>query len=1059
MPTLPLHIKRAYLCEWPPLPSCERESTRAAKPAPSRFWANLTARTPRLQVYALVYFTFEITGFVRKSLHIFPLVLVCLQGPLLRADSAVEWPTIELVQVATFPSGDVIGATSARDGSERLFMVSRDGRIFVWTGATFLTSPFLDITTRTRDPSPFAESGLLGLAFSPDYATSGKFYVHYNRQSDQASVVSRFSKSAGDPNLANPDSEEILLIVPQASAYHKGGDLAFGPDGFLYISLGDDDQAATTSANPAQRFDSLQGKILRLDVASIPPVNGSYVIPTSNPFVGSAGVRGEIWASGLRNPWRFSFDRANGDLYIADVGENAREEINVQRSGGQGGQNYGWPIREGTLPYGGNANPNPSALTEPVFDYGRDLGRSVIGGYVYRGPAGRMSGMYFFSDYVSKRIWGMAFENGVWQAQVIGAAGTSPLAFAEAEDGTLYLVTTGGLFRLRDTGHTHTPVLRPLSNDFSNPVAVQVTTLTPGAVLYYTLDGSTPTETSPTVPADGIVIIDGGQTLRVSAYRAGLTPTTSSPLSRVFSAASPRLAIVGRNPVYGHLVSVSGTTQNSVFRYTLDGTVPTVASAGTEGTVLVRNGEFLQVMATRSGYVSSPVQFAMQPGEDHEETQVSTLAGTGAFGMRDGPMAEALFSAPTGIVWTPGNLLFVTDYNSNESKIRRIDLDTGLVSTLCGAERGDVVGPLASARFGTPLRGLYHDGRGGSLYVADTEYRKIKRIDLINGTVSTVLVTSGPPDDVYLSPAGRLYWSQFATIWTRDEATGLAVRFAGSGVSQSEGLIGNFSFCGGTGEELLALTSGIRRISSEGDVLPYIGNSLGPSSLGSVDGPFASGRIAALNYAADIVRDSAGSIYVTTGSSIRKITPETEVRSLAGIESFSNSVPYLDGPGKTARFGFTVAGLAVDDGGRVYVADPFNKRIRLIEQADWDADGVPDSVDATAPYRMGGDDGRIDSDGDLLANTTEYFFGSDPADAGSALRPSITLRGGVPVLSWPSRAGILYLVEKSVDLHQWEALPALIKVGTGTIMEWTQGDSIPADGRVFFRVIPFLPVP
>ncbi|MBC8008963.1 MAG: PQQ-dependent sugar dehydrogenase [Burkholderiales bacterium] len=1004
-------------------------------------------------------FPVEITGFVRKSLSILSLVLVSLQSMALRADAAVDWPTIELVQVATFPSGDVVGAISARDGSGRLFMVGRDGRIFVWTGAAFLASPFLDITARTRDPNPFAESGLLGLAFSPDYATSGKFYVHYNRQSDQASVVSRFSRSAGDANLANPNSEEVLLIVPQASEYHKGGDLAFGPDGFLYISLGDDRQSATTSVNPAQRLNSLQGKILRLDVASIPPVNGSYVIPPSNPFVSSTGARGEIWASGLRNPWRFSFDRANGDLYVADVGENTREEINVQRTGANGGQNYGWPIREGTLPYGGNANTNPSALTEPVFDYGRDLGRSVIGGYVHRGPAGRMSGMYFFADYVSKRIWGMAFENGAWQAQVIGAAGTSPLAFAEAEDGTLYLVTTGGLFRLRDTVHTHTPVLWPLSNSFSNPVAVQVTTLTPGAVLYYTLDGSTPTETSPTVPADGIVIIDGGQTLRVSAYRAGLTPTTSSPLSRVFAVASPRLAIVGRNPGYGHLVSVSSTTQNSVFRYTLDGTVPTVASDRADGTVLVRNGEFLQVVAMRPGYTSSPVTFVPQPTEDHEATQVSTLAGTGEFGMRDGPMAEALFSAPNGIVWTPENQLFVTDYNSNESKIRRIDLDTGLVSTLCGAERGDVVGPLASARFGTPLRGICYDSRDGCLYVADTEYRKIKRIDLSNGTVSTVVVTSGAPTDVYLSPASRLYWSQFASIWTRDEATGLAVRFAGTGGSQSGGLIHNFSIFGGAGEELLALTSGIRRISSAGDVLPYIGDLLGPSSLGNADGPFASGRIAAGFDAADIVRDAAGAIYVTTGSSIRKITPGHAVRSVAGTTLYSNSTPHLDGPGKTARFGFTVAGLAVDDVGKVYVADTANKRIRLIEQADWDGDGVLDSVDATAPYRLGGDDGRIDSDGDLLANATEYLVGSDPADAGSALRPSITLSGGAPIVSWPTRAGILYLVEKSVDLREWAPLPASAKVGTGTIMEWTQGESLTAGGRAFFRVIPFFPVP
>jgi hypothetical protein len=252
----------------------------------------------------------------------------------------------------------------------------------------------------------------------------------------------------------------------------------------------------------------------------------------------------------------------------------------------------------------------------------------------------------------------------------------------------------------------------------------------------------------------------------------------------------------------------------------------------------------------------------------------------------------------------------------------------------------------------------------------------------------------------------------------------------------------------------------MRRIAAVGSVLPYLEKNLTPYRSGNADGPFASARISESSAEGDLVRDRAGSIYATAGFSIRKIVPGHAVRTLAGVTEYSTALPYQDGPGETARFGFTLGGLAVDDEGRVYVADTLNRRIRLITQSDWDADGVPNDAETAFPYLSGGDDGRADSDGDGLANAMEHFVGSHPADAGSALRPALSLENGFPRLSWPSRAGIVYLVEKSTDLVRWVPLTDSVRVGAGERLEWIHDEILPVgNGRVFFRVIPFLSAP
>ena len=283
------------------------------------------------------------------------------------------------------------------DDTNRLFVVEKRGRIVVFENdlASMTTTNFLNLT----NISTTSEQGLLGLAFHPNYNSNGYFYVYYTPTAS-LSVISRFTVSA-DANVADSGSEEVLLEIPQPLTNHNGGQISFGPDGFLYIAIGDGGGGGDPDNN-SQNRSNLLGKILRIDVDN--RENGlNYAIPSSNPFVNDAKVRPEIYAYGLRNPWRMSFDMQNGTLWTGDVGQGEREEINVITSGG----NYGWKILEGTSCFSGDCE--TTGLTAPVFEYGHDNGdRSITGGFVYRGAAiPSLNGKYIYGDFVSGRIWSL----------------------------------------------------------------------------------------------------------------------------------------------------------------------------------------------------------------------------------------------------------------------------------------------------------------------------------------------------------------------------------------------------------------------------------------------------------------------------------------------------------------------------------------------------------------------------------------------------------------------------------------------------------------------------
>jgi glucose/arabinose dehydrogenase len=316
-------------------------------------------------------------------------------------DAAFDPSTValSLVRVAGGFDSPLL-VTNAGDGSGRLFVVEQGGRIRTLRAGSIVDRPFLDIGGRI---SSGGERGLLGLAFHPAYETNGRLYVDYTDRNGNT-VISEFTAIVGQPDIADPGSERVLLRIPQPYANHNGGALAFGPDGFLYIATGDGGSAGDPG-NRAQSLATRLGKILRIDVDSRTG-NLRYGVPRTNPFVGRYGVD-EIWAYGLRNPWRFSFDRATGDLWIGDVGQSRWEEINraTRSSGGGRGRNYGWRVMEGRVCHRPAVGCSTSGKTAPVAVYSHSVGCSVTGGHVYRGCAmPDLRGTYFYADFCSAFI-------------------------------------------------------------------------------------------------------------------------------------------------------------------------------------------------------------------------------------------------------------------------------------------------------------------------------------------------------------------------------------------------------------------------------------------------------------------------------------------------------------------------------------------------------------------------------------------------------------------------------------------------------------------------------
>lgn len=371
---------------------------------------------------------------------------VVVQGLTFPTDSQPPG-TFQLVDA--FPNlwfNDPVVLTHAGDGTDRLFVAELGGRIRVFNNdsGTMTTSLFLDLRPVVQTGG---EAGLLGLAFDPDYTTNGFFYVRYETPTatpgaNHRSVVSRFQVFAGNPNLADAGSETVLLSFDNPYSNHNGGGLAFGMDGMLYVSIGDGGSQNDPN-DLAQNLNSIFGKVLRIQS------DGS--IPADNPFVGAGGgVREEIWAYGFRNPWRFSFDRSNGNLWLGDVGQDSREEVDLVVAGGD----YGWDTFEGTLDHENPGGTPISTTVEPVYEYDHSLGFSITGGYVYRGTASpSIIGDYLYADFVTGRVWALVWDGSqaVFNEQILTV--TNPSAFGEDEAGEVYICSFDGrIYGLLETG-------------------------------------------------------------------------------------------------------------------------------------------------------------------------------------------------------------------------------------------------------------------------------------------------------------------------------------------------------------------------------------------------------------------------------------------------------------------------------------------------------------------------------------------------------------------------------------------------------------------------------
>jgi glucose/arabinose dehydrogenase len=453
-----------------------------------------------------------------------------VRGAALRTDSshiAVASLQLNLSPVVTSGLAQPVYLTHA--GDSRLFIVERAGVIRIYQGGSLLSQPFLDINSLVRDTG--SEEGLLGLAFPPNFSPShAQFYVYYVNNAGDL-VLARYNVSSGNPNIANPGSAEIVLTIPHpGQSNHNGGQLAFGPqDGYLYLAPGDGGGGGDPGEN-AQDPAELLGKILRIDVETGDP--STYTIPATNPFAQTPGFRPEIWALGVRNPFRFSFDRVSGDLFIADVGQSNIEEIDHELSSDPGGRNYGWDCYEGSNSYESAGCGPVGNYTFPVWEYTHALGCSVTGGYVYRGQLfPDMTGIYFYSDYCSGRIWGLSFDGTDWQNTEYLDSTLSVSSFGENVNGEVYVVDlNGGVYLLEGVGATPTPSATPTRTSTPTRTPTRIETLSPTTTRTPTRNPKATSTRTPTWTATGSQPATATPTQTPTRVpKSTRTPTPTSP--------------------------------------------------------------------------------------------------------------------------------------------------------------------------------------------------------------------------------------------------------------------------------------------------------------------------------------------------------------------------------------------------------------------------------------------------------------------------------------------------------------------------------------------------
>ncbi|HTR42687.1 MAG TPA: chitobiase/beta-hexosaminidase C-terminal domain-containing protein [Pseudomonadales bacterium] len=1025
---------------------------------------------------------------------------------------AVDWPTLGFTQVVTTTFGHPTGIAHAGDGSGRLFIVQQPGVVSIVQGGNVLAQPFLNILNRVSTGG--AEQGLLGLAFPPGFSTKSHFYVDYTRVSDGAIIISRLSVTSTNANVADLNSEQIILVIPKPkppATYnnHNAGQLAFGPDGYLYIGVGDGGSEGDP-LNYGQATTNMFGKILRIDVENgVSP----YAVPPSNPFVSSNNFVHETWAYGLRNPWRFSFDDLTGDLYIGDVGQNMYEEVDFQPAGSPGGQNYGWRIMEGDTNYiVPSGFTNFSALTLPVAVYSHsslptDLSGAIIGGYVYRGPSQpRMNGMYFYGDFEAGWIWGLERSGTNWQNQIL----VNPLnsypqtnfmisTFGEDDQGNLYLADyyRGIIYQIHDTQQTWTPAFSPAGGTINSNTVI-ITCLTTNAEIHYTTNGLDPTISDPIIASGGSIVVTAGFTNKAWAFRADLSPSAVARAVYTLQAATPVFSPSSEPITNGTPVSISCVTPGATIYFTTNGTTPTTSSPAYSGPIIMQGNTTLEALAVETGYNNSSIATG---------SYSLALAATPTFNPPIGPITNGTIISIS--CSTPQSTIYYTIDGSPPTTNSPVysgpfPINSGVTVQAFAAANSYGNSSVASATYllksvertvvmtvtavggGISLPRAVCLDQAGDLYVANSGNNSVFKI-LASGQSSLVANISGP-SGICMDPTGHLYvasGSQYYgsganNVW-QIQANGSLVQFAGFPGGQNE--IGQIKM-GMDGNMYAGFFCSVQKITPQGTVSlfggpgvfgsntgwgEYVGLGIdlatnvyaatlnnvweitqgGATSLyaggnsGYCDGPISSAGFQNLQ---DATVDSFTNVYVSDGTAVRKISFSGYVSTMAG----GGASGFQNGPGSMALFN-GAAGLCMDTNGNIYVADSGNNCIREISP-DTAGIGIADWWQLKY-FGHVGIDPNIDANNNGMTAYQDFWAGLNPTNTASVFKiEKALLTNSGTTISWDSVLGKNYTVQWSSDLVTWNTLGNPVS-GNGSLASIIDSTPGRQNHQRFYRVL------
>ena len=1042
-------------------------------------------------------------SFFPKSLFLLLVIFGIVAVPV-RAD--LPWPRVKYTEVATVQHP--VHVAHAGDGSGRLFVVALNGTVHLVKNRQLQPNPFLDIADRVLTGG---ERGLLSIAFPPGYTTKRYFYVCYSRKSDGAVVLSRFRVPQSSPDRADAASEEVLLDAPHPNENHLGGQIAFGPDGYLYWGIGDGGSQGDPSNN-SQNPNLLLGKLLRLDTETktIP-----YLIPPTNPFVGRTEYRPEILALGLRNPWRFSFDRQTGALYLPDVGQNAWEEVNIIPAGSNGGQNFGWRILEGNHPYNLPSGFDTSKLSPPAFEYSHQTGMSITGGFVYRGPPSGLTGFYVYADFMSQKIMASKQTPSGWVTQTLDTTRMAISSFGEDQQGRLYAADyyTGKVVEITEELNVRAPVLSSNGGTFSNAVTVSASVSPPDAVLRYTTNKMEPTLSDRVFPASGL-IMNRTKKLRVKGFHSSLLPSATTTADFRFFVADPTIAAES-GPIFpevGKSVRPYTITQNAAVHYTLDGSLPTAASAVFRDAIGIHfaiGPATVRAVAFKPGYAPSKVVSASWVRPTLATPILSSTNFISISGLGD------IHYTLNGTSPTVSSPLYTHEIPITRPELLRArsyrygyypSFESSVNLVLSYVESAGSGGASGSGEAGFADSSLFYkaqyrspeavcmNGTAGYL-VADTGNHAIRQAAFF-GPVSTL---AGDGTAGYINAAGNAARFSSPRGICRDAAGNVYVADDGNHV--------------------------IRKIDSAGNVTTYAGS----GASGTTNGPANQAKFLDLQ---SLTIDASGNLFAGSLGIIRKIdtvgivsnfatlpnagrvtmaiTPQGRMFatdssdkvyeiSASGITSlFAGGISgYSDGFRSVARFqnnrsvnadalgilyvcdgdrvrkirpdgnvltgwsfqpGYGLSnlagprGLAVGLDGVAWVADTGNHRIGRLQPNDWERDGIPDSLEGgMTPFVVGVDDRLVDTDSDGQSNFVEYAGGSDPRAGGSRfeIKNLIQNGNGTVVIQWQSVVGSLYSVEYTDDLKTWTPIEGHNQ-GTGGLMSVSHNKG--NQKQCFFRI-------